>query len=335
MKVFTEWHHGGLFHSLQMMFEGRLGGELFCQVGYDWADQGYWNINDLPTTKIQYLDPKSCVLGKDRQALYFDSSEEIFQKRISLEGFKNTKFDIILCTLQNHQEAFKQLRDHYQPQAKLIRLCGNTGEQIDYSLFDGFIDTTGLYNCPENIPHVTINQEFPMAPFFWEEPKKHKTIKNYMNCLREAKAFPVWQFLQREMPEFEFRMHGSNGDDGGVVGLFKLGASMRDMSFLFQIKHHGEGFGHVIHNAYASGRPAIAVYEFYAGKLASKFLINDYSAILLDDLNPQQAIEKIKYWSEPERHLTMCKNAYKLFKDYVSFDEDEIKFRHFLEQVML
>ncbi len=334
MKVFTEWHHGGLFHSMQMLWEGRLGGSLFCQVGFDWADQGYWNINDLPTTKIQYLDPKHCITGKAGIPLYFDPSEEIFQKRISLEDFKNTKFDVILCTLQNHQEAFKKLRDYYQPQAKLIRLCGNTGEQIDYSLFEGFIDTTGLYSPPDSIPHVTINQEFPTSPFFWEAPKKHTVIKNYMNCLREAKAFPIWQYYKANMPDFEFKMHGSNGDDGGIVGLNNMGKSLRDASFVFQIKHHGEGFGHVIHNAYASGRPVIAVYEFYAGKLASKFLINDYSAILIDNLTPPQAIEKIRFWSEPERHQTMCKNAYNLFKDHVSFDEDEIKFRAFLESVM-
>ncbi len=334
MKVFTEWHHGGLFHSLQMMFEGRLGGELFAQVGYDWEENGYWNINDLPTTKIQYLNPDYCIKGKAGIPLFYDPSEEIFQKRITLADFKQTKFDVILCTLQAHQEPFRQLRDRYQPQAKLIRLCGNTGEQVNYEGLDGFIDTTGLYRPPENLPHVIINQEFPMAPFFWEAPKNHKTIKNYMNCLREAQCYPIWQFLKREMPDFDFKMHGSNGDDGGIVGLFNIGKSMRDAGFVFQVKHQGEGFGHIIHNAYASGRPIIGVYEYYAGKLASKFLINDYSAILLDDLTPPEVIKKIKYWSEPERHLTMCQNAYKLFKDYVSFDEDEKKFRTFLGQVM-
>lgn len=333
MKVFTEYHHGGLFHALQMLIEGRLGGQLFCQTGYEWADEGYWNINDLPTTKIQYLDPKESIINNRGISLHFDKSEEIFQKRITLEDFKNTKFDYIICTLQNHQVPFRELRDKYQPQAKLIRLCGNWGEQLELEGYDGFIDTTALYSGLTNLPYVNIHQEFPMKPFYYEEPKNHKTIKNFMNCLKENPIIAVWEYYRNALPEYTFKMHGGNGDDGSIVGLQNLADSIRDSSFIFQIKHAGEGYGHVIHNAYACGRPAIVLHEYYSGKIADCFLHDEVSAIFVDDLTPQEAVAKIVKFSEPERHIKMCENAYELFKENVDFDFDEAKFRAFLSSI--
>ncbi len=331
MNVFTEYHHGGLFHALQILFEKRLGCRLFCQVGYEWANEGYWNINDLPTTKIQYLDPKSCKYRTDGILYYHDESEGIFQARLNLEQFKKMKFDVIVCTLQNHEQLFRKLRDLYQPKAKLLRLCGNWGEQVDLTGYDGFIDTTGLYKVPEGFPYVCINQEFPLKPFYYEPPRNHKSIKNFMNCLREDPVYQVWHYYKTNMKNFDFKMHGINGDDGNIAGLQSLGNAIRDSGFIFQIKHAGEGFGHVIHDSYSCGRPAIVLFDLYKGKLASKFLVDEYSAIFVDDCSPEGAIEKIRHWAEPERHKQMCKNAHDLFEANVDFDKDERKFRGFLE----
>jgi len=333
MNIFTEWHHGGLFHAQQMLWEKRLGWTLFGPVGTQWVSEGFWKLSEIPATIKQYLDPLSCEKREDGFFYYFDKGEQIWQRRLTLDQFKGMKFDVILCTLAEHESTFRELRNKYQPQAKYIRLSGNTGEHVNWDNFDNFIDTTGLYRPPENKNAVVIGQEFPLDTFGWAPPVKHKTIKNFMNQLRESNAIPIWQDLKYHLPDFEFKMHGSNGDDGMIDGLAALGDAMRDMSFLFQVKHHGEGFGHVIHNSYSVGRPAIAMMEFYKGKLASRFLIDDFSAILLDDKDWSSLVEKIRYWSEPEKHLEMCKNARSLFEKYVNFDEDEKKFRVFLERL--
>jgi hypothetical protein len=243
------------------------------------------------------------------------------------------KFDYIICTLQNHQIPFRLLRDKYQPQAKLIRLCGNWGEQLYLTGYDGFIDTTELYEGQVNVPYVNIHQEFPLDPFFYEPPKKHKSIKNFMNCLRENPAFGVWEYYKNNMPDFEFKMHGSNGDDENIAGLYKLGQAIRDCGFIYQIKHAGEGYGHVIHNAYACGRPAIILHEYYVGKVADRLLHDETSAIFVDGLSPQEAVAKIRECAEPEKHKEMCENCHELFVNNVNFDEDEQKFRAFLASI--
>jgi len=334
MNIFTEWHHGGLFHAQQMLWEKRLGWKLFGPVGTQWVQEGFWKLSALPDTIMQYLSPLVCEKRPDGFFYYHDKGEDIDQRRLTLDQFKEMKIDVILCTLAEHEYSFRELRDKYQPQAKYIRLSGNVGEQVNWDNFDNFIDTTGLYRPPENKNTVCIGQEFPLDTFGWAPPVKHKTIKNFMNQLSESNALPIWKKIKELLPDFEFKMHGSNGDDKMIDGLPALGDAMRDMSFLFQVKHHGEGFGHVIHNAYSVGRPAIAMMEFYKGKLASRFLIDDFSAILIDDKDWPTLVKKIRYWSEPEKHLEMCKNARGLFEKYVNFDDDEKKFRVFLERVM-
>ncbi len=334
MNVFTEWHHGGLFHAMQMLFDGRIGMNLFGPVGLDWAANDFWGLSQNPDTQKQYLYPLYCEKRDDGFSYYHDKHEEIWQRRVSFEQFKSMRFDIILCTLQEDEERFRRLRDLYQPQAKYIRLCGNTGEQVNWSLFDNFIDTTGLYRPPASCNTVQIHQEFPLEPFHPEPPTEHKTIKNFMNQLHEAGALPIWEQLKRDLPEYSFKMHGSGGDDGMIDGLTPLGDAMRSSAFVFMVKHHGEGYGHVIHNAYCVGRPVIAMKVFYKGKMAEHFLVDDVTAIVIDENPWPKVLERIRFWSEPENHALMCKRSRELFERFVNFNEDELLFRKFLERLL-
>jgi hypothetical protein len=333
MNVFTEWHHGGLFHSMQMLFEGRLGMKLYGPVGTQWYSEGFWNYSNNPAVIKQYLDPLDCDMQGDGQLYHFDPSEGICQRRVPFEMFKQMKFDIILCTLQEHQRIYRRLRDLYQPQAKLIQLSGNQGERIDFSIVDNFIDTTNGYDVPSGINTVKMHQEFPLLPFHYEPPANHKTIKNFMNCLHESRFYPIWQMLKKDLPDYYFGMHGGQGDNGNISGLDKLGDAMRGSSFIFQLKAEGEGFGHVIHNAYACGRPVIVAADFYKGKTAECLLEDNVSAIFVDNKSWEAVLEQIRFWSDPIRHAEMCANARKKFEQYVNFDEDEQKFRVFMERL--
>ncbi len=332
--VFTEWHHGGLFHFISLLFEKRLGGMVFGPVGYEWQKNGFWRLSKLPDTIKQYLEPSYTKEAADGWHYYYDKAELSTQRRIFLEEFKKMKFDIILCTLQEHEYSFRELWQKYQPQAKYIRLTGNVGEQVNWDNFYNYIDTSGLYRPPSSINSIVINQEFPLDHFYYQDPVNHRRISNFMNNLRETPALQIWEALKPKLLDFDFKMHGSNGDDGMIDGLNNLGQAMRESAFIFQIKHHGEGFGHVIHNAYACGRPVITLMEHYRGKLAEKFLRNDYSAIVIDDYDLDTLVRKIRYWSIPENHLRMCRNAYNIFRETVDFNDDEIRFREFMERLI-
>lgn len=331
--VFTEWHHGGLFQAMVNLWEKRLGGMVFAPVGYEWVREGIWRLSSRPETQKQYLDPSSCQLASDGWLYYYDRAEMRVQRRITFDQFKKIKFDIILATLQEHELTFRTLKEKHQPQAKYVRLAGNWGEQINWGLIDNFIDTTGKYKPPSSLNYVVINQEFPLEYFYYSPPTCHKRISNFMNLLHESPAIEVWYQMKKALPDFDFKMYGAGGDDGNIEGLSILGQKMRESAFIFHIKHHGEGFGHVIHNAYAVGRPVITLWSVYEGKLASRFLIDNYSAILIDNCDIDTVVSRLRYWSDPKRHQYLCENAYRLFKKYVNFDEDEKKIREFIKKL--
>jgi len=135
------------------------------------------------------------------------------------------------------------------------------------------------------------------------------------------------------MPDFEFKMFGINGDDGFIQDIQKLGEEMRKSSFIFHVKSHGEGFGHIIHNTYAVGRPVITIKRYYQGKMAERFLTDGYSCIDIDDLSPEKAIEKIRYYSRPDQLLSMSQNARVLFEKYVDFEKDSERLKEFLKNL--
>ena len=333
MKVFTEWHHGGLFQAQVRWWEKRFNGMVFRPIGLDWAEQGYWAYSKNPDTIKQYLDPVSVKLGPEGYFYYYDNSERATQRCITLDQFKKTKFDLIVASLQEHVAVYKRLRDEYQPQAKLIRVIGNSGELEDWETIKNVIDTTKLYSPPESVNYLNINQEFDLQYFCPEEPKVFNKISNFMNCLPDSPQVSIFRELKARMPDFEFKMFGINGDDGFIQDIQKLGEEMRKSSFIFHVKSHGEGFGHVIHNAYAVGRPVITIKRYYQGKMAERFLTDGYSCIDIDDLSPEKAIEKIRYYSRPNQLLSMSQNARALFNKYVDFEKDSERLKEFLKNL--
>lgn len=44
MRVLADYHHHDLFESLAILFEDRLGWELYRPIGMEWFDEGYWNF---------------------------------------------------------------------------------------------------------------------------------------------------------------------------------------------------------------------------------------------------------------------------------------------------
>jgi hypothetical protein len=56
MRVLADFHHGSLLRSLVMLFEDRLGMELYRPIGLQWLHRGYWAISNLKGTAKQFLD---------------------------------------------------------------------------------------------------------------------------------------------------------------------------------------------------------------------------------------------------------------------------------------
>lgn len=334
MKVFADYHHGGLYHALHLMFVERLGWELYRPVGLRWAKEGVWQYSKNPDTIKQYLDPAKHELRDDGYYYWYDKSEEIDHKCLTFEQFLEKDIDLIIGSVCQHELSFRYLKEKYKPSAVYARLLGNSGEPIDFSISRNIIDTTNLYEAPPNCNRVVWRQEFPDYLFYYEPPETPKRIRSYLNCFNESPYYTTWLKYKEKMPDFEWRMHGLNGDDGFITPVSALAESMRSTGFIWHIKHHGEGYGHIVHNAFAVGRPLITVKKYYKGKIAYPMMIDGETCIDLGGRGAEGNIERIKHFAEPERHEKMCENVRAMYEKHVDFDKEAEKMRVFLDKIL-
>ncbi|MCL5073538.1 MAG: glycosyltransferase [Actinobacteria bacterium] len=337
MKIFSDMHHESLYHSLYLLFEKRLGWELYRPIGLEWFKEGYWAINNQEDTARQFLEignePKDGTIplndGHEKGDVYYiqDHHNHSWQKAITLETFKNTKFDVLLASIPQHIKPFQELIDKYQPQAKLIFQMGNhfdiTGLPIK-----NLMASTAPFSFEGN--KVFYHQEFDLGTFKPSGNPPEKMITSFINVLDKNGGMVNYYTLENIMPDYQFFSYGGQCRDGSVVGIENMARIMQNSAFGFHVKSGGDGFGHVIHNFMACGRPVIVNYSEYKNQLAGKLLIPDETCIVAeigDDMS--KVAEKIKSLT-PLQYEWMCQRALDKFLEEVDYDKEERHIRKFL-----
>lgn len=316
MRILSDTHHQGLTESLKLLFSKRLGWELRFPAGMEWYPD-FWNVYPHESTAIQYLERETeGAMG------------------ISLEEFKNTKFDVLLCSIPQHVPIWLKLKDLFQPEVKLIFQVGNVWAfdnsfPIKNILASAIIpDLPGFNTC-------TYHEEFDLNIFHYESPRSEKKIYNFVNCLGAVDLYKEdWELfleLERLIPDWEFRSYGGQNRDGWCNGPQEVAEKMREATFIFNVKKNGDGFGFTIHEAAAVGRPIITRASDYKGKLAEP-LIHPATGILIDGLEPEEIANTIEYNYYERQNFSS--EIYKAFKENVDFDKEEIKIRRFLDNLL-
>ncbi len=338
LRILTDLHHGGLFHSLILLLERRLGHTVLRQIGMDWFTEGIWLIGnpyaEPRITADQYLglDHKVWTAFQSLNADYrledgiynvYDPTHDMHHKAITLEQFKEMDIDIILSTYGPHDVTFAKLVEDFKPTAKHVAQLGNIGQ------------TTRVKNvmCSNGIPRIEgtnwidYHQEFDLNTFYPVQPQYHNRITSFVIGIPLPN---VYEHYRDAMPDYEFKAYGGEAPDGNITFMTDIASIMRDSSFGWHVKPRGDGFGHVLHSWYACGRPVITFFHDYAPYSGYKLLEDGVTAIDLDNKKPEQVIEEIRHFSEPERHKQMCDNAYGRFKEVVDFQRDSVNVQSFL-----
>lgn len=344
MKILADFHHSGLLNSLIMLFEGRLGGEVYRPIGMDWADEGFWKVYDHPATQLQYLTidqgyqpiDGSQQLNKIEKVaepgIYYchDIDSDYYNRAITLDAFKNTTFDIIIASLPQHIEPFKRLIELYQPQAKLIFQVGNQWDGIDAP---NIMASARLNNVPADIPYVEYHQEFDRSLFKPRASFQSNTITSLMNVPDQFPDYWLLLELEKILPNYEIFIHGGQGRDGPLHGTVEVAAAIRESQFIWHVKQGGDGYGHILFNSAACGVPTIVKRSYYEGKLGEKLLIPNVTCIDIDGLNIFEIQAKILYFSEKNRYKIMKQAVIDNFNSVVDFDKDELNIREFLARL--
>lgn len=333
-------------------------GKVYRPIGREWFDQGYWKVYDHPATVEQFLGiggntPDGSaklneVVDHPEPEVYncHDIDSDQTNRAITLKGFMDRKFDIVIASIPAHVEPFKKLCEAHPNHPKLIFQIGNAW--TNEAAFAPNIMASAIINTvSDNINFISYHQEFdtqifkPFIPYTEENGVltfPEKNIYSFVNCFDIAPHFTNdwWLFKQVEdaMPDWNFKAHGGQCRDNPIGPTDRLAQTMREARFIWHTKWAGDGYGHIIHNVPAMARPLIVKKLYYQGKMAEPLLIDDVTCIVIDGLDYQQIVNKILYYSEPERYKTMCKAAYANFKKVVDFDKEQKAIEEFLQKLV-
>lgn len=345
MKVFADYHHGGLYASLIYLLEDRLGHTLYRPIGMEWFEKGYWKIaepygND-PATAQQYLDVNSVPSDgtpplnqnpvKAEGFRYVnESSNNVWHKAITLDQFLDIQPDIIIASIPAHIESFKKLIADYNLKSKLVYHIGNISwhTQIPWDKVDNVMASVKEFPVPENKNVVFYRQEFNLDTFASNTSQRSGLITSFVNLLPEKEKF---EKLHQAMPNYKFEAYGIGCPQGIVNKVSDLARIMRRSEFGYHNKPHGDGFGHVIHNWFAVGKPVIVNLKDYKDKLAGDLLEDGATCFDLD--RGIEEVAKMIYYMSDLEYFDMCNAVKDRFAQKVNFESDGEKVKSFLERV--
>jgi len=350
LRVLADYHHAALYHSLQLLFEKRLNWELYRAIGPEWYHEGFWKVYDHPHTVNQFLGLQQAseipldVHGNPltenecknkyyavEDGIYYiqDPVHECNHRAVTLEYFKNAKFDIVLSSMPQHIEPFNELIRRFQPQAKHIFQVGNAwGHQPGVR---NILASTAPFSVPAGMNICYYHQEFDLDVFRYESPKFHNVVHSYIHYMQKpelmdqyAAYFPGWQWTK----------FGA-GMNLAILECRGIADAMRRSAFTWHYKPEGDGFGHSLFSSYACGRPAIVQGSYYLGKLANSLFEDRITCIDISKHPVHESVQLIKYFAQPEEHIKMCKAAKRKFDTCVNFDAQfENQIKPFLESLL-
>lgn len=335
--IFADFHHNSLLRSLVLLFEKRLGMQVYRPIGIEWFKNGYWAINDQHDTARQFLDiectqladltpPLNIVSNQIDSGIYhvYDPGHASTHKAITFDAFKEMKFEFLIASIPQHIPIFKDLIAKYHPSAKLIVQIGNNWNPEILRGYNVMASVKPMNSQDFNA--VYYHQEFDTDIFSYKKNYRTNLINSYINILQHTRqGWDDFCTLESMLPDFQFRSYGGQCRDGNFAGPHDLAQSMHSSDFIFHVKFGGDGYGHVIYNTYACGRAPIIRSSFYQNQLAEELFADD-NCIDLDKMSIFDAIDKIKKIAESEELLNEYSlNAHKSFQRSVSFENDAKK----------
>ena len=274
--VLTDFHHSDLYHSLWLLFEKRLGWKLYTLYGEEWYTNGYWKYSNDRGVIAQYLFPMGTIEDKVRDKncshffpsfFYADRLKDTYYRLMTFQEFLDANIDIIIPTVYNHETSFHELQRKYKPKAKLICQTANVFDSTDTNIYKNQLcSSLPLFkSLPDNINKVLYHEEFSTDIFNYVSGNSgNNRIKNLLHYMKHIEmVISLWYEYKSKLPEFQFFMHGADGDNGVLNFKSDIVTAIQDSLFIWHVKHRGDGFGFNIHEAYACGRPVITMLQDY------------------------------------------------------------------------
>lgn len=344
-RVLADFHHADLFESLRILFEVRMGWELYRPYGLDWYTEGYWKVLDNIDTAKQYLDkgtvspngstlnveamPNICARETDSQGVYTipDScGRAVAYKGITYKTFLDTDFDIIISSIPAHIEPFNQLAA--RKNLKHIFQAGNNYSYTNKSFVPNTknVMSSALGIITHSEQHTCFyHQEFDTSRFYPSTKCFNPySIVNFQHYKPQPK---IWETLVSKLGAIGID-HSDYGDGNklGRCTFKRIPEVIRDHGMIYHVKPQGDGFGYNIFYAFACGRPIITRVSDFAGMTAYSLLEDGITCIDIETTGDDYDALAKRIGHICENLSTYVKHVYNRFKEVVDFQKqfDEV-----------
>lgn len=347
MKVLADYHHADLFESLQILFEDRFGWSLYRPISMEWYDEEYWNFERQfhgDAVAKQYLQPwGDDALGhKDKFWLREDRTHPGRRhKMLTLAQARELKPDIVIASVPQNEGGLarfaKEVGAHYGVQ------IGNQWQQTDWDAAEFGLISATIEPPPK--PHVIYRQEFSLKDFAPSLPPREGQFKinSFVQCLPEnPRAYEEFVNFAETTPDFKWGIYGAYGTHepdayacGNLPNTPEVARGIRETDVVWHTKEWSDGYGHVIHNAFASGRPVFGRRAYYEDKLAGPLWVDGVTCVDIGNRLPSQVRDELRRLRDDEEaHLAMCVASATRFREVVNFEAEAEQIKKMFEGVL-
>ena len=361
MRLLADYHHHDLWESLELLCE-RLGWTLLRPIGMEWFDQEYWNFERQwhgDAVAKQYLMPWGSDIAPTNWSeaaaallTRYDPSHDRWQNLITLDEARDNPPDIVMASVAHNHEGFHRFAREVGAKFGLhlgnVRFSPIDMAEDRWDLAD-FGIVTSILPAPVDKPHVVVHQEFSLEDFRHEPPDPLSVkftpmrVSSFVNCFPEnVNAYAGWKSVAGIRPQYDWRVYGAYGsvpeDEyacGNIDKCSAVGDAMRASDIAWHTKQWSDGFGHVIHDWFAVGRPVVGHEWYYKNQLAGPLWQEGVTSFDLTDKSPDEVAGIIdRLHNDPDLRLRMGENAAARFREVVNFDEEEQAIRRMFEAVL-
>jgi hypothetical protein len=277
MNVLIDYHHSDLMESLHLLFEDRLGMNVYVPYGLEWNEAAIWQFGR------GYPDGGA---GVARQFLLDNRPVDDLQpkrriKRLTLDAAMDMDFDVVVATVPDNYNGYRNFAQ--RKHARFVIEVGNVNQYVDRSLGALILDSTGQY--PGAVPFTP---EYDIeGAFKYSRPSGLGGVASFVNLFPHLPCFPLYAETTALLPDWNEAVYGHEGDDF-IKGPVSMGSRMVVNDFGWQDKISGDGFGYVIHYWASVGRPLIGHASHYRGQVAEDLWEDGVTAIDLDRHSPAE-----------------------------------------------
>ena len=332
VKILADFHHSELYNSFILTLENRLGYELYRPIGHTWHDLGYyWNWTTDEHIINQFLGTPHILpmllpsgVGYNVSNHVESSHPEYHHRMVTYENFMDMEFDILLSSIPELFYTFSKLSKIHPSHPKVILQMGNNW--MDYPKECKNILNSTTIPIISDIHTLNYYPEFDLTNFNPKTPHENRDIRNFIhfnsNHYREL-------LLGLEDSDWKVKEYGAGNRNGLVNDIHNY---ITNSEFIWHCKKGGDGYGFVIHQAYAAGRPVIVNYDIYKSQTAG--ILMKPSINCIDISNKSISELKVELEVARDQWELMSTNASKTFNNIVNFDIQSEKVKNFMENLI-